>query len=73
MLMKQIQRMRTEIRTLRNGRQLYPELVAKDNAKTIGDWRKQLRDLNVEKWSLKSKNLLKLYMTFLYQICAINK
>ncbi|XP_045160455.1 uncharacterized protein LOC123525458 [Mercenaria mercenaria] len=59
MLMKHIQRMRGEIRMLRNGRQIEPKFGAIENLKTIGDWRKQTRDLNVEKWSMKS--LLNMY------------
>lgn len=53
MLMKELQHMRTEIRMLRNGRQPYSEAIKK--LKAVGDWQRETRDLNVEKWSLKSK------------------
>ncbi|KAL4235867.1 hypothetical protein ACF0H5_004255 [Mactra antiquata] len=52
MLMKQIQRMRAEIRMLRNGNELPESLEAIKNFKTIGDWRRQIKDLSVEKCSL---------------------
>lgn len=59
MLMKQIQRMRAEIRMLRNGNELPESFEIMKNMKTVGDWRKQIKDLNIEKWSLRS-------MTYLY-------
>ena len=54
MLTKHIQRMRAEIRMLRRGETTGVELDKP--VKTAGEWKQEIKTLNVESWSLKSEN-----------------
>ena len=60
MLLKQIQRMRAECRMLRCGVELSTDAEIKE-LETVGDCRKLLRNLKVERWSLLSKLFLKIF------------